>query len=228
LALNSIFSDASLSSHERIEKGLSLFGSAKDVADSIRSALNKPATLEQISISSYVHANGFSKIVLLSSNEPEYRLRLHVWPAGQRATEYTAADVHNHRWDFGSIVAVGSYTHEEFRQDKTGMVMRKYEYVPLNANGQFVLRYSGEARLQRVFRCLMVAGTRYTLDADVLHHVVKENASLTATLVLQSKRYRSSALVFSRRARKMREKVDSELLSLETIRSVLSNLLSVL
>jgi hypothetical protein len=228
LTLDRIFAHKRPDDHEKIEKGLSLFGTEADFARVIRSVLSKPDLLCRICASSYIHANGFYKIVLLSSDERDYKLRLHVWPPRKEGRPYRRADIHDHRWDFGSLILAGSYTHEEYKPNRAGILTRKYEYVPLARDGLFNLRYLGEARLKRTFRCLMVAGTRYTLDAGVLHYVVQESEHLTATLVLRGKRSRRSTFVFSRRQKTLHQEVASTSLTTEALRSVLQSLIALL
>jgi hypothetical protein len=54
---------------------------------------------DQNADSSYRHNNGFTKLSLFNSNQ--IHLRLHIW-----ANEEDAS-IHNHAWDFGSIVLKG-------------------------------------------------------------------------------------------------------------------------
>src|SRR5688572_21463814 len=74
--------------------------------DLIGAILGDPIQLEQVASRSYVHANGFDKLVLLGSCAPIYKLRLHIWWPGRSEPELD--NVHNHRWDFSSSVVTGT------------------------------------------------------------------------------------------------------------------------
>jgi hypothetical protein len=205
-----------------------MFVDRKELSQLLRSTLTEPRSIAEISKASYVHTNGFYKIVLVSSTKPEYKLRLHVWPARLQGRSSREPDIHNHRWDFGSYLAAGSYFYEEFQEDEAGEAMYKYEYAPLNAIGDFALTRLGKMRVCCKFGCLMMEGTRYTLRADVLHHVIHPGACFTATLVLQSRKYRTSTFVFSRTRKEALKKADSAPMSVDAVQSALSQTLSYL
>jgi hypothetical protein len=73
----------------------------------------------------FSHPNGFEKLTLVSSSDPEYRLRLHVWtPSSHRGVQ---EHVHDHSWDYSSALLAGSFRMQTFSCDEKGTRMLRYE-----------------------------------------------------------------------------------------------------
>jgi len=54
---------------------------------------------------SYTHDNGFDKMVLFQDSETKMKMRLHIWhPIIVEGIKRVRQNVHNHRWDFSSVV----------------------------------------------------------------------------------------------------------------------------
>ncbi|MDL2192821.1 hypothetical protein QQF40_15685 [Cobetia sp. LC6] len=60
------------------------------------------AAIEEIAKRSYVHANGFVKLLLVDKR-PLYSVRLHIWPS----TVIKETDIHDHPWDFDGFILNG-------------------------------------------------------------------------------------------------------------------------
>ncbi len=72
----------------------------------LRLILATPALLHEIAARSYIHENKFDKIVLISSSDPDYKLRLHIWwPSSE--SPFTES-IHNHQWVLSSVVLAGA------------------------------------------------------------------------------------------------------------------------
>ena len=68
----------------------------------IISILGSDAILAEIASKSYIHKNGFMKIVYETCEETI--CRLHIYPPGASADK----NIHDHRWDFDSITICGT------------------------------------------------------------------------------------------------------------------------
>ena len=118
--------------------------SEKYVESFIEALLTDERALSHSAGQSYEHFNGFDKIVLLSSQEPGFKLRLHVWwPGMPRNLE----NVHNHRWNFASAILRGSYKTQIYTFDQSGAQMSHYAYSSPEAHDFYNLTYLGEESL---------------------------------------------------------------------------------
>jgi hypothetical protein len=70
--------------------------------DDIIRVLGDAATLAEIAAKSYIHKNGFIKLVYETIEETV--CRLHIYPLGASADK----NIHDHRWDFSSVTICGS------------------------------------------------------------------------------------------------------------------------
>jgi hypothetical protein len=140
--------------------------------------------LEAAASRSYVHANGFLKIVLLAG--AEFKLRLHLWLSTIANPAERDEDIHNHRWDFVSHVMAGSYRHQQFAPDDGGLPYYRYSYEPVGSSGSFSLRHQGMQGLSCVSDETIEAGCTYMLRTEALHRVMGEPSRPTATLMLQA------------------------------------------
>lgn len=75
---------------------------------------------------SYVHENGFYKIVLDKSST--HQLRLHIWNGDFKNDE----NIHNHRFHFVSELLIGKYKEEIYQKSEYGEEFYTYNYDPSN------------------------------------------------------------------------------------------------
>jgi len=154
-------------------------------------------TVRDLARRSYWHPNGFAKLVLHVSREPEFRIRLHVWPvvpAGQPAGE---SNPHSHRWEFASTVIAGDGLHmAEYREtEQGGKPYDRYRYGG-DVAGPSGLLPDGAARLTRIASPHVSRGQVYSCDTTVVHTVEPIGSGLTATLVVQGPHRSSSTVVY--------------------------------
>jgi hypothetical protein len=150
-----------------------------------------------IAARSYWHPNGFAKLVLYSSREPEFKVRLHVWPASSGAPRPGEANPHSHRWDFASTCAVGEGLHmvEYAESDRRGTRYDRYRYGA-DATDKTALLADGSVRLIRLAAPHVHRGQVYSCDTSVVHTVVPIGTALTATLVVQGPQRSPSTVVY--------------------------------
>ncbi|TNC22950.1 hypothetical protein FG385_23850 [Amycolatopsis alkalitolerans] len=144
---------------------------------------------------SYWHPNGFAKLAVHVSGEPQFRLRLHVWPAvpGAPAGE---SNPHSHRWDFASTVLVGTGMHMvEYAESANGRPYDRYRYGEDPADPA-ALRADGHARLKKTGAPHVWRGGLYTCNTKVVHTVVPVDNGLTATVVVQGPHLTRSTVVY--------------------------------
>jgi hypothetical protein len=150
----------------------------------IRTMLADPEQLSRTASESYTHDNGFDKIVILAPEHSGYKLRLHIWwPDHDKP--YTE-NIHDHRWDFASVVLTGSCRNQIFRRAKGGESVHEYRYIRPEQRGSYVLSPVGEAEIYCTLDTSLVAGTYYTMHHTEFHRIVSDRLDLTSTLFLQS------------------------------------------
>jgi hypothetical protein len=180
--------------HDADERVVTQLGSEPQLSVLLRCVLNDRDALDECASKSYQHANGFDKLVILSSEHPQYKLRLHMWwPGRHDVTEH----VHNHRWSFASIVVHGSLEAHVYERSDRGSLMHEYRYFSPEGGTTYRMDLVGTARLTALQHVVMPTGTLYSLTKDVLHRVVPTLRQLTATLFLQGAAVRQSTNVFT-------------------------------
>lgn len=155
------------------------------------------STVSDLAGRSYWHPNGFAKLVLHVSREPEFRIRLHVWPVTPAGPLAGESNPHSHRWEFASTVIAGDGLHmAEYREtEQGGKPYDRYRYG-CDAAGPAALLSDGAARLTRIASPHVGRGQIYSCDTTVVHTVAPIGAGLTATLVLQGPHRSSSTVVY--------------------------------
>jgi hypothetical protein len=162
---------------ERVARSLQAFGAA-GVHHVVRSIVGDQATLECIAASSHFHGNGFYKIVL--ADEPEFRLRLHIWPAGLRSEE----NLHNHRWHLASAVLTGRLASEVWEDAISPDDLAYDEYLYFARDGEHGPHDLpvGKAHVRLRDTVVRSAGEAYALEPHVMHRIVGTSDVTTSTL----------------------------------------------
>jgi hypothetical protein len=158
----------------------------------LRALIEDPEQLAGVVAGSYWHANGFAKLILHST--ADFRIRLHVWPAGEgRRGE---PDPHSHRWDFASTVLVGdglaiveSTELPEPNSDR-GSTCTRYLY------DGFELVDAGVAALAEDRRFQVLTGDRYITMTTTIHTVLPLGNDLVTTLLVQGPHLSSATAVY--------------------------------
>jgi hypothetical protein len=137
---------------------------------------------------SYVHANGFDKIPLITSSHPEYKLVLHIWQGREKQQDVPIEDIHNHRWDFTSLILTGGLIWEQYEHSSSdSLLYAEYQYASPGNGFEYSLRPIGQTSLECSFRAWLPAGTAYALSHRVLHRVRPAPSCMTATIILQGR-----------------------------------------
>ncbi|RSD10661.1 hypothetical protein [Amycolatopsis eburnea] len=162
----------------------------------LRDLIADDAAVTEVAKRSYWHPNSFAKIVLHAGVEPEFRVRLHVWPRGETPSR-GESNPHSHRWDFSSYVLTGTGMHMVDFEEATdgGKPYQRYRYGTDPANPAALVA-DGEARLKRRGVRHVHGGDVYRCDTSVVHTVRPIDAGLTATVVVQGPRRTPTTVVY--------------------------------
>jgi hypothetical protein len=162
----------------------------------LRDLAGDPTAAADVAKRSYWHPNGFAKIVLHTGVEPEFRVRLHVWPSSDTVSR-GESNPHSHRWEFASHVLTGTGMHMvEFAETADGgKPFRRYRYGADPADPAALVA-DGDVRLRRRASPHVQSGDVYTCDTSIVHTVRPVDAGLTATVVVQGPRRTSTTVVY--------------------------------
>ena len=136
--------------------------------------------LQAVAARSYVHGNGFVKVVLL--DEHGHKLRLHIWFAGSACEE----NIHDHRWSFASHVLVGTLSSEVWADDAQGQVLPEYRYAAATATLAADKQAQGSCRVSLQQHCQYSAGSSYVMPKQVLHRIINPGHHLVATVMVSA------------------------------------------
>jgi hypothetical protein len=177
-----------------LAEAITCYSDTSTVRAMLDSAIREEVWIDAIAKASYLHPNGFAKIVLISS--ADFQLRLHVWRP-VNITEFTTENIHNHRWDFASTLLIGGYRYQEFTPTPSGASFYAYDYRAQRGAPSYSLAPAGRRTLACTFDAYLESGSRYTLTANTFHRIIGDPERMTATLVLQGPRVRQSVEVFT-------------------------------
>jgi hypothetical protein len=137
---------------------------------------------------SYTHDNGFDKIVFFEDDETKMKMRLHIWhPLVIPSTKRVRQNVHNHRWDFGSIILFSHADHLTYRfaeKGEEGEEFFHYRYYARGVKEHYDLEELGKAKLVCLGSERFKAGQLYCIENEVLHRVDIADNLTVATLVI--------------------------------------------
>lgn len=144
-----------------------------------QSVLADDEALSRVADRSYSHPLGYEKIVLEHGADGA-RVRFHLWG---KAESRSYSDIHDHYWDFRSLILFGAITFREYEvaRQPRGPYSR-YRMRPIG-NGAHVLCYEGLASLRQMRELCVCEGDQYELGDTVLHSAQCHGPTLT--LVLQ-------------------------------------------
>ena len=153
-----------------------------------------PVAVSRIAIRSYLHANGFVKLVLCESGA---KLRLHMWT--RPGPEDTAGSLHNHRWNLASVILRGAmllctYEVEAYARDEN-CEMLAFTYRPVEGSTADLVTPAGRAgiRLAQVVRARQ--GSSFSCTAPTVHYAEAIDEP-TVTLVVHGSARRDETNVY--------------------------------
>jgi hypothetical protein len=176
-------------------------------------AIERPEWLDAVAGRSYLHGNGFYKIIL--EENAQFRLRLHVWLPTTRAEE----NIHDHRWHFASLV-LNSRLETEIWEDALsdgGETLNEYLYVGKDIGARNV--YMGKARVSLKARVFNGEGDAYHMMSNVLHRIIYDGQDAVITLLCHARGARNWARTITRRTAE--PNIDHDFIDADKLKSVL-------
>jgi hypothetical protein len=130
---------------------------------------------------SFPHPLGFFKVVL-ANYQNGGKLRLHVWPEGKECG--IEQDIHDHFWDFCSIVLEGELEFIDFVPAAIGTDYFHYRLYP-TAPSAYNQVYLGHSALSPQTIHRLRVGDCISVSRTTLHQAYPTTSGLCATLLLQ-------------------------------------------
>ena len=149
--------------------------------------------LSYIQTNSYVHPNGFKKVVFPAEPRDCEEYRVHFWPS-----QGVVTDIHNHTSDFCSLVVKGELIEEMYQK------IEGDKYTLYRCSNEIT---SGCTQLSKLHRCdlMFIQKQRilenqcYDISCDTFHRVCVAANTTTVSLVKQMKKERSISFVAKER-----------------------------
>ncbi len=145
----------------------------------VRSLLNGTTLMDEVMEQSYIHKNGFQKIVL--GRKSGFAMRFHRYLPGKGDQ-----NVHDHRWSrMDSLVLEGSlptdYLQYSEPTESDAEKWERHEYC--KAGDDYVVKHQGEIYLAIDERVHHSTGELYSMDSKRLHRILPTTEPV-ATLVV--------------------------------------------
>lgn len=163
------------------------FSNKKLLTELITSSMNQ--SLETIVEKSFLHPNGFDKLVLVSGNH--FNIRLHNFHPPQ--VMQPAETVHNHKWEFASSVLSGGYTASTF--DVNCGDEERLHYTYTSGVG---MELNGSSNITLTQTESLVAGDSYFMPNNRFHSIESVNADGCLTLMMTGLTDETSTNVYSK------------------------------
>ncbi len=145
--------------------------------------LGDPILLNQIAKRSYLHGNGFYKIIL--DDNSLFRLRLHIWKPECKAEE----NIHDHRWHFASSILTGKME-TEIWEDATpggGNSYDEYLYIGKTEKSDASVQYIGKSEVCLKEKLYHSKGDSYYMLSHQMHRIIYGGDSEISTLMCHTK-----------------------------------------
>ncbi len=161
----------------QVASTLQAFGPS-GVRTAIKEMLQDEALLAGVARVSYLHKNGFYKLLLV--DEHDYKIRLHIWMPGVVAYE----TLHNHRWYMASTILAGTL-HSEIWEESSSPTTPCYDdYLYVGKHDKPLLL--GKTHVECVKSIVRAMGEAYTSRPHVLHRILFDGSAMAATLMCRS------------------------------------------
>lgn len=167
-----------------------------DITSTLRE-LASSRTLTEIIGSGQLHDNGFAKIIIATSPVSGMKAVLHVWP---NDTGTAGDNIHNHRWDFASVVLRGELQVEIYARTD-GESYPAFSYKSPSGGDTYSLEPNGPISAARVALIQLPRTSTYSWDHQVLHRAFGIGTPGTVTFIIQGRPQQDSTTVLVRGGR---------------------------
>lgn len=151
----------------------------------VQTVLSNETLFDQVARASYRHPNGFDKLILFRDASGAM-IKLDAW----WSDDDQWGEIHNHRFDFSSIVMSGALQFRHYLESNDGSMeeQRSYRVTDPTSTDHLVSR---PIRLTQAWEGSMESGSSYDLECHMYHMARGTVGRDTITLVAQAAPRRS-------------------------------------
>lgn len=169
-----------------------LSANSKKVTDLLGALAQDDDAVERIAARSYIHPNGFVKIVLVAGH---MKLRLHCWSSS--ADGEVRGNLHSHRWELASVVLSGAMAVRLYEPGEAHhMSYQEWRYAPESNGDSESLEHVGLAHLRLTQEVILLPGSGFASPSPTIHSA-RPIRDMTRTLVLHGPPVVHSTRVFA-------------------------------
>jgi len=185
-ALNQLLEFGDKAANPAALKALKRFVLEGRLTNYLENLIASQNNLATVAAMSYPHPNGFDKIVLAEAASGA-RIRLHLWWPGS----VERSDIHDHFWDFASVVIYGKLISETYSLVGRGeKIITRHFHLDPRPKGDHSLQFVEERKLVCVERKFLDTGAEQILGHTQLHRITcPENISAATLVLLSPKRW---------------------------------------
>jgi len=162
---------------EEVGTILKLKETKEELLKMMKRALRDKKLLQELSLQSYKHPNGFYKIILHRGSKGS--LRLHFWNNPD-----DKSDLHDHFWDLQSVILFGEFESSVYSESEEGESFLHYNLVK-NEGPNFTLIKIGPKNIQLQERNILKQNDLHKLSCEKTHWFYAKTPK-AATLLVQS------------------------------------------
>lgn len=162
--------------------------------EALKAIVNSEKLINQISSHSYIHDNGFIKLVLFQANEAISEIRLHLWGLDDehKSINTLAGNIHDHSANFTSYILRGSLTEEVYsivddQSNIEAIEAKEYYCSSRGENNYYKMEFKGLRKLICSSSRTFNEGEWHSLQNNILHRAYP-SIKPTVTLFFQSPR----------------------------------------
>ncbi|WP_157269873.1 hypothetical protein [Azohydromonas aeria] len=187
------------------------------------------AAMRRAAQRSYLHDNGFFKIVLGAMEPAVAEVRLHVWGGpdwGDMAAHMQRpSNIHDHASDFCSLVLTGRMEESLYAGDEpraAAGAAQSYARFACGSRGEqssYEMRFMDTVPLWRLQTLLLERGAVHAMNAALLHRITVTHLP-AVTLFLQGPRKRFGTTVYAEAAAGIQRHMPSPTLGLDELHAL--------
>lgn len=133
--------------------------------------LSDEKKLDEVSKRSYIHLNGFKRLVLFESEDKDIQIRLHVWDEDFKQNKQDDSDIHDHRWSFISYPIQGQFQERKFIEQSGGKFYEKYHCYPRTNLETAFVELNGISALHEITSKIIETSELNYCDSDEIHQL---------------------------------------------------------
>lgn len=174
------------------ERLLLEFMNGRSFVRAVQECLATEDLTRHIAERSFFHPTGAAKVILTDFASELSQLRLHFWIPNLT----NMATIHDHKWDFASVLLTGDLIDETYEECETGIPYHGVLFSDSIHSRIDEITSLGTRALSLVARTQLCSGNSYVRHRDQLHRTQNNSSSTAVTLFFRTAPIKTSTRVF--------------------------------